>query len=308
MKIFSSLKSGLCSAFRSWKCVLIVWFSLFLLVLVFIYPLRGSLSSAFGSSMITEKLTDGFNVEVFADLGSTLKSLTSFFTAGFILVYFIGFVMNSFLTAGLFGSVRKENRKFSAQEFLRSASKNFWSFLIITLIIDVIIYFISGLFLALPLTLVDLSDTISEKTIFTIIITAIVFYLLLLPVFLLVADYARAWRSANENESGFKAIGVGFNRTFKKFWSSYIMMALLILAQVTLGLVIIIIIPGWKPTSGGGIFLLLIISQLLLYARLLLKTWRYASVTSLMEETTKKIPENINVIQDGQERSNYATG
>jgi hypothetical protein len=234
--------------------------------------------------MITEKLANGFDIEVFADLGSALKSLLSFFTAGFMFVYLIGFIMNAFLTAGLFGSVKKESGKFSSQEFFRACSKNFWSFLIITLIIDVIIYFFSGLFLVIPIAIADLSETISEKTAFTIMIIAIIFYLLLLPVFLLAADYARAWKSANENESGFKAIGVGFSRTFKNFWSSYIMMILLILAQVVLGIFIMLIFPAWRPVTSGGVFLLLIISQLLFYARLLLKTWRYASVTSLMEE------------------------
>jgi hypothetical protein len=304
MKIFTSLKSGFYRAIRSWKGVLVVWFALFLLVLVFICPFRGSLNSAFGNSMITEKLKDGFDIEVFADLGSTLKSLMSFFTAGFFVVYLIGFVMNAFLSAGLFGSVRNENRKYSSQEFFRSASKNFWSFLIISLIIDVIIYFLSVLFFGLPIALADTSETLSEGTILKIVIIAIVLYLLLLPVFLLTADYARAWKSANENGSGFKATGVGFGRTFKYFFQSYIMMVLLILAQVALGLVILLILPGWEPVTGGGVFLLLIISQLLLFARLLLKTWRYASITSMMEEFTKSAPGNINVIQDEQGGSN----
>jgi hypothetical protein len=71
-----------------------------------------------------------------------------------------------------------------------------------------------------------------------------------------------------------------------------------------LGILILLILPAWKPVTGRGVFLLLIISQLLLYARLLLKNWRYASVTSMMEETTKTIPENVNIIQDEQGRSN----
>jgi membrane protein YdbS with pleckstrin-like domain len=62
------------------------------------------------------------------------------------------------------------------------------------------------------------------------------------------------------------------------------MMVLLIVAQILLGILILLVLPAWKPLTGGGVFLLLIISQLMLYARLLLKTWRYASVTELMEE------------------------
>lgn len=152
--------------------------------------------------------------------------------------------------------------------------------------------------------IVSLSESISEKGQNTIMFSAVTVLLLSLPVFFLVADYARAWKSANENGSGFKALGEGFSCTFKKFWSSYLMMVLLILTQAALGCVIILILPGWKPVTGGGVFLLLIVSQLLLYIRLYLKTWRYASVTSMMEETTEKISENIKIIQDVQGRSN----
>ena len=285
MKIFSSLELGFKRALKSRKGVLILWFSMFILVLLLIFPLRRSLGSAFGGSMITDKLANGFDIEVFADLGTTLKSLISFFTAGFLFVYLIGFVMNAFFTAGLFGSVRKDSGKFSSQEFFRAASKNFWSFLIISLIIDVVIYFFSGLFIGVPIAFVEFSETISEKTSFSIVIFVLVFYFLLLPVFLLAADYARAWKLANENESGFRAVVAGFSCTFKNFWPSYIMMILLILVQVVLGIIIILFLPGWKPVSGAGVFLLLIISQLMIYARLFLKTWRYASVTSMMEET-----------------------
>jgi MFS-type transporter involved in bile tolerance (Atg22 family) len=243
--------------------------------------------------MIIEKLANRFDIEVFADLGSALKSLISFFTAGFMFVCLIGFVMNAFLTAGLFGSVRKKTGKFSSQEFFRAGSKNFWSFLIILLIITVIINFFSGILIGVPMMIVNASDTISERSQYTVVITAIVVVILCLPIFLLVADYARAWKASHENDSCFRAIGFGFSKAFSKFWSSYIMMVLLILAQLILGIFIMLILPTWKPVTGGGVFLLLIISQLLFYARLLLKTWRYASVTSLMEETQPAETTNL---------------
>ena len=308
MKIFNSLVTGFYRALKSLKGVLIVWLTMFFLVIAFIYPLRGSLSSAFGSSMITEKLAHGFDIEVFADLGPALGSLLSFVTSGFILIYFIGFIMNAFLTAGLFGSVKKGNEKFSAQEFFRAGSKNFWSFLIISLIITLIINFFSGILIGVTMMIVSVSDTISEKNQVIIVITAIVVLLLILPVFFLVADYSRAWKASHEKESCFRAIGFGFSNTFSKFWSSYVMMVMLIFFQIILGIIILLFLPDWKPVSGGGVFLLLIISQLLILARLLLKTWRYASVTSLMEETALTIPENINFNQNEQERSEQTEG
>jgi hypothetical protein len=308
MKIFNSLITGFSRAFKSLKGVLITWLTMFFLVIVFIYPLRGSLSSAFGSSMITEKLAQGFDIEVFADLGPALGSLLSFITAGFILVYFVGFVLNAFLTAGLFGSVKNGNEKFSAQEFFRAGSKNFWPFFIISLVITAIIIIITGILMVVPIAITTMSDSLPEKSRITVLIAAGTVNLLLMPIFLLISDYSRAWKTAHEEESCFRAIGFGFSHTFSKLWSSYIMMVLLIFSQMILGIIILIFIPDWRPVTGGGVFLLLIISQLLILARLLLKTWRYASVTSLMKVTTLTIPGNLNFIQYEQGRGNQTEG
>jgi membrane protein YdbS with pleckstrin-like domain len=278
------MNSGFSRTVKSRKGVLIVWLLMFVLVLVFIYPFRRSLNSSFGHSMITEKLANGFDIEVFADLGPTLKSVLSFFTGGLFFVFLTGFVLNAFLTAGLFGCVRKESRKFSSQEFFRACSKNFWPFLIILFIITGILYFFVGILIGVPLTILSTPGDLSDKSQYLIVLTGIVALFLCLPILLLIGDYSRAWKAAHENVSCLKAIGAGFSLTFSNFWSSYFMMFLLILSQVALGALIIWILPTWKPVTGGGIFLLLIVSQLMIYTRLLLKTWRYASVTSLMEE------------------------
>lgn len=294
-KIFESLRSGFVRAMNSWKGVLIFWFSMFIMVIVLIYPLRNSLNAGFGSSMITEKLADGFDIEVFADLGPAMKSLMSFFTAGFILVYLAGFLLNSFMTAGLFSSVRKSGVKFSSQEFFRAGAKNFWPFLIVSVIITLIINFLSGFIIGIAFIIINLSESISEKASFTIVFGSIILCLLLLPVFFLAADYARAWRSANENDSAFRAIGKGFSLTFSKFWSSCFMMIILILVQVLFGILIIFLFTVWKPVTGGGVFLLLLVSQLMFYIRLLFKTWRYASVSSMMSENNGSVPLNNNL-------------
>jgi len=285
MIIFSSLKTGILRSVRSWKGVLIVWFILYILVMVFMYPFRNSLGSAFGASMITEKLAGGFDIQAFTDLGSTLKSLSKFFTAGFAIIYLIGFIINAFLTGGLFSSLRNNSEKFSYQEFFRGCSVNFWSFLVISLIITLIMSLLSGIILLIPFGIITTSETITEKNAYTLVISAVAFLLMIIPLFLLVADFARAGKAANSNLSCFSALGFGFSHTFRNLKLSCILMLFLILAQIVLGILILSILPAWRPATGGGVFLLLIISQLMVYFRLLLKTWRYASVTSLMEST-----------------------
>jgi hypothetical protein len=85
------------------------------------------------------------------------------------------------------------------------------------------------------------------------------------------------------------ALGFGFSQTFRHFLPSYVTMLIMILSQILFGLIVMFVIPSWKPGTGGGVFLLFISSQLFIYARLLLKTWRYGSITSLMEHNQDQI-------------------
>jgi hypothetical protein len=291
MKILSSLKSGFYRALKVWKGILIAWLVMLILVSFITIPLRGGLRSGFGNSMITEKLAEGFDLEAYMDLGPTLKTLISSASSGFLFIFLIGFAANAFITGGLFGSLRRNCIGFSSCEFFGNGARNFWSFLMISVIITLIVIFLSFFIIGIPFLIISTSETISEKGAFMTGISAILVFLILLPLLLIVADYARAKKASDESFSWSRSLGFGFSLTFRNFWSSYLMMLLLILCQVIPVILILAILPGWEPLKGGGVFLLLIVSQLILYARLLLKTWRYGSFTALMEETNV---QNIN--------------
>jgi hypothetical protein len=155
-----------------------------------------------------------------------------------------------------------------------------------------IILFLLVIIIVIPSLIIGASETISEKGAFMSGVIAIIVYLILLPILLISADYARAKKASDESFSWSRSLGFGFSQTFKKFWPSYLMMLLLVLCQVILGLLIIAILPGWEPVKGRGVFLLLIVSQLLLYARILLKTWRYGSFTAMMEVVSLRNTNN----------------
>ncbi|HOW09810.1 MAG TPA: hypothetical protein PLX08_08405 [Bacteroidales bacterium] len=296
MKIYSSLKSGFLRTLNAGKSILIVWFCIFILVLVFVFPLRRSLTSAFGDSMITEKLADGINIEAFTDLGPVFKNIMSFLTAGLMFTFLAGFLLNSFLTAGLFGSVKNDSMKFSPSEFFSAGALNFKAFLLISLLITLIIDFGFILIVVAPAAIVSLSETASDKSLFMILFITGVVFLLVIPLMLLVADYSRAYKTSDPAVSAFSAIGKGFSLAFSGFRRSYMMMLLLIVAQIMLGVIIVLLLPAWRPVTGGGVFLLLIVSQLLFILRLFLKTWRYASVSSMMNEiTAEKVKDYVKI-------------
>ena len=289
MKIFYSIIFGAQKAVKSWRGILITWFLTLILVSLLAIPLKGVLKAAYGNSMITEKLADGFNTEIFTDLGSALKVIVSFFSTGFMLLMLIGFVLNIFLAGGIFSSLRKNNTLFNSPEFFRSSARNFWSFLIISLITRLIINILSGLIIAVPLIIISLNDSISTRTSIIIASVSGLISIVVLPVMLLVADYSRVWQVSNERPACFKALGFGFSETFSKFWSSYPLMLVILIVQILFIYLVFSIIPGLRPVSGTGIFLLFLLSQILFFIRITLKVWRYGSVTALMElnaETT----------------------
>ena len=262
--------------------------------------MKGALNAGFGSSMITEKLKDGIDIEVFADLGTVFNSIVSSFSQGMIMIMLMTFLINSFFTGGMFNSLKGSADKFSSSEFFRVSSDRFFSFFLISLIFNLIIVLSAILIFVIPLTLAIQSENISEANTFkTGIVLGSLFFLVLI-IILISADYARAWQVVNDNGC-FKAIGFGLRQTFRTFSSSFPLMLTVLAVQVFFGWVVLQIIPAFRPGTGAGIILLFLLSQSLFFIRLLLKTWRYGSVTAMMERNSPKIqplpPKNVGLPQ-----------
>ena len=284
MKIFKAFGSGFLRAAKAWKGVLIILFSSLMMASLIALPMKGAMKGAFGKSIITEKLLGGLDIEVLADLGANLRSLSHFFSSGLLLLIIFGILLNAFFTGGLFNTLRKSEKPDSFQEFFRESAVNFWSFLGISLIISIIIGFVGILVVGLPVSLVSQSQSGSEKTPFLIAMVTLSIFFIFVVILNLVADYARAWLVAGKEKSCFKAIGFGFSRTFGKFLSSFSLMFITLIVLVLYNWLVLMILGTWKPVTGMGVSFLFIVSQILFFCKIWLKTWRYGSVTSLMEQ------------------------
>jgi hypothetical protein len=293
MKIVFALKSALVRLPGIWKGAMTLWFIMLLLVALLAIPMKGALNAGFGKSMITEKLRDGINVEVFSDLGATLTSLVSYFSAGFFLVLLSGFLINTFFAGGFFNSMKRISGKFTTVEFFSASVKNFWSFLVISVIIYSIILFLIVFIIVIPVTIVSQADAASEGALLKTCIVVFSIFFLLLMVLILVADYARAWQVTKEKNLCFRAIGFGFSQTFRSFAYSYPMIIIILIVQLLFGWLAFKIISGLTPAAGGGIFLLFLLSQFLFFIKIMLKVWRYGSVMALMHENERYIFESM---------------
>ncbi len=284
MWIFSSISNGVIRTVKFWKGVLIIWLFSLLLVSAFAFPLKGSLKSGLGNSMITERLSQGIDAETLVDLGAGMKSLFSSFAAGFFFLLILGFLMNTFLAGGLFSSLRGEPQRFSASKFFRSSAENFWPFLIISLVIICLIIFQALIIIIIPVSMVIGSESVTEPEIFNSLIITCSISAFVMLILLLVADYARAWQVAKPGPACFKAIGFGFKETFSTFFSSFSLMLMVVIIQLLFVWLVFELLPDWRPSTGGGILLLFLVSQLFFIIKIMLRTLRYASVTSLMQQ------------------------
>jgi len=294
MKIFKALASGFCKTLKAWKGILLIWLGSLITVSLVALPMKAFLKSALGGSMITERLKDGIDLEVFGDIGAGFTNLISSFPTGLLLLVLIGILLGAFLNGGIFDSLKASSGKSSLSEFFRASAKNFWPFLVISLIISLIILALVLFFILLPVSIVVSSGSGSETAPFLTVFFSVLCFLLLSMIFTLAADYARAWHVTQDKPACFKALGFGFSRTFRTFLSSYPMMLIIFVVQMFFTLVVMFFLSRWKPDTGGGVFLLFLVSQILYYVKCILKVWRYGSVTSLMEIKNTAKQESIN--------------
>lgn len=309
MKIINALRSGFLQSAKAWKATLIITLALLFLISFFTISFKGALKSSLGSSAVADHLTDGINIDIVSDLSGNLKHYLSSLSSGLFFVIIAGMLLFTFFSGGLFNSLKSDQGKFAVSQFFRASAAYFWPFLGISMIVSVIIGFIvfslGGIIMGISMA----GETASLSGSGIIGIIFVLILALVLSVFFLVADYARAHYSVGEDQKIFKAIGYGFKMTFGSFIISVPMMFLLIIIQVLFMWLMTRLIFIWKPSAGLAVFLMLIVTQVLFFIRIFLRSWRYASVISMMEKLDKKavIPStytenDISVIDENQLR------
>jgi hypothetical protein len=278
MNIFNHFRSGASRSVRSWRWILVIWSVTLFLVSILALTMRGEMNGIFGKSMITEKLANGFNLDAIANSYSRIQIIISSFTTGFMLVILFGLLLNVFFNGGLFSVLGRTDSGSSHNSFFAAAASNFWSFLLIGILLTLMLTIVSFLLVGLPV-IISMNSTSGGSSIVMKISFVIMF--LILPVFLLVADYARAWQASAEKKNAFIAVGQGFKNTFSHFFSSWLVMLILLIIQSVYTLLVLKFVGGFKPVSSGGIFLMFLLIQVLFIIRICLRTWRYGAVSSM---------------------------
>ncbi|HOB84347.1 MAG TPA: hypothetical protein PK521_07875 [Bacteroidales bacterium] len=287
MKIINALRSGLLRSAKSWKAALIITLALFFIISFFTIPFRGVLKSSLGSSVVTGQLAKGINFDILSDLSEVLKNYIRGLSSGLFLIIIAGMLFFTFFSGGLFSHLKEGQGRFSVSGFFRTSAAYFWPFLGITLIVSVILGFVISILIGVVAGISLAGETVSFQASGILRVALILFLGIVLSVFFLVADYSRAHISSVTGTSVFKSVGYGFKMTFGNFVSSVSMMFILMMIQVLFMWFMTKLIFVWKPTAGLAVFLMLITTQVLFFIRIFLRSWRYASVISMMESLGK---------------------
>ncbi|MEA1886754.1 MAG: hypothetical protein U9N72_06060 [Bacteroidota bacterium] len=283
MKFIKAFTSGAARALRSIKALLIIWLLTFTVLAVFTVPLKSYISSALGNTASTSLLNDGFDISFFMNLGEAFDPMMSAITGGILIILLIFFFLYVFFSGGLFDSLLANKWSYKPSDFFRSSSRYFLSYLVVVILVMLMTLIAMFLIIGVPLIIQGAGSTASEAATLKLVSILRIIALLVLPIFLLVADYARVWLAANNHFKVFKALGYGFKATFKSLFGSYFFMLTMVIVQGLYVMLAAKLLSDYTPESGGGLFLLFIISQVLFFIKLYLRALRYGGIAALYQ-------------------------
>lgn len=280
MKFIRVLKRGAVAAISSYKLILTMWLITLVVILLVAMPLKNTLKNIFGNSMITERLTAGFDAGLAGDMGQAFGNILGAAATGGLWLTFVGFFLYTFFAGGLFARFTTAYGDFKVSAFMKASAGNFMSFLMIAVIMMLMVGIWTVLIIGLPVgIMMALSDGAMKGT--KLMIIPYTIWALGIPVWLLVADFSRRWIAATGSQRVFKALGAGFGALRRGFIRSYSAMLSIWVLNIAFFIALLWFGTWTVPEKGGMIFLFFIATQLLFITRLLMKAWRYATVSEL---------------------------
>ena len=284
MSLFKTLKNGAMNAASSYKLILFIWCTTFVITLAVAYPLKTSFNMIFGNSMAIGRISDGFDIGIAGDIGRPFGALLASVSAASLLLGTVGFFIMTFFAGGLFRRFTLAWGRLRVSDFLRASAGNFIPFLKIALLMMLIIGAYTFALIGLP-GIIKMTISGSQMPTGKIMYLFFALWALGLPIWLFVSDASRRWIAATGSKKVFRALGAGFRALRERFWLSYLtVLAVLIINAVFIALLLWFAASA-TPDKGIMVFLFFLAAQSLFIIRLFMKAWRYASVCETVHQT-----------------------
>ena len=106
------------SAAKSWKMIILLFVVNFLIALLIAYGFRSELLAGFGSSLLPERMMEGFDATVYNDFLRTNPNLMTPFWGQLFWLIVISFALNTLFGGGIVKGLQRGAERFSVAEFI----------------------------------------------------------------------------------------------------------------------------------------------------------------------------------------------
>jgi hypothetical protein len=287
MSIFAVYYNGFRKSVRSIRTIVLLWIVSLAGSLLVVAPLERNIERLLDGSIGPELLYDGFDIDIFADIMHAITPALASFSITFFLVSAIIFLVNTFLTAGLFRVIAGSWKKpYKSSTFLKGADRGFGGFLFVAIAAAVMIFIMFIIVFLLPLVIAVVAGAGYTFLMLAGTLLAVLLFMLI-PVVLLTADWARVFLTADKHLGPYRALIDGFGSLRRRFLRNWLMMFIILAISILVGVFSMRIVTYSKLSSGAGLILLLLVSQLFVFLKIWIKVIRYGSVTAMAESDKK---------------------
>ncbi|MDX9929867.1 MAG: hypothetical protein RBS37_08485 [Bacteroidales bacterium] len=283
MDLILLYSAGFGKSLRTVRVIILMWtVSLAGHILVFI-PLMRNLEMILDGSIIPELFYDGFYLEIFNDVMRAVMPAFTTFSIAFFLITIIIFLLNTFLTAGLFRLLAGDWRKpYGRRAFLLGADRGFGGFLFIAIVAGSILFLLFAILVPVPMAF-TLFSMAGNREIMIVGMAGGTLFLIISPFVLLVADYARVLLTADKWLTPFRAMVEGFQCLRGRMLKGWLVMAVLLALSMAMGWSAFRLAASGRSQTGFLWFLLPVLSQALFFIGIWVKVIRYGTVTAFHE-------------------------
>ena len=308
MRALNALFTGLQRVVGSPQIILMLYAAGLVVAVPLAVIMRGVLQSSLGSSLMDERMVEGFDMHWYGEFSAGASGLASTFgpqVTGFLpvlqnlerlmdgtvfgvngIVVAFGLVyllVWAYLSGGILDRYAQPMGATSPERFYSQCGENFLRFARLQAL-SVFFYWLLFRWIANPLHAWVTSanrDTTDETTVIVQTFTVYAFVALLLILLGMVNDYAKISIVTERRSSALLAVVRGAGFAASKFVTAFPLYLILLLFAAVVFLLYGWIAPGPGQSTLVGIFLAFVAGQIYLVARLMVKLWFLSSQTVL---------------------------
>jgi len=280
------------SAAKSWKMIILLFVVNFLIALLVAYGFRSELLAGFGSSLLPERLMEGFDATVYNDfLRNNPSLMTPFWGQLFWLIVF-SFALNTLFGGGIVKGLQRGAARFSVAEFVADCGTYVLRLLLLLVVAGVGLTIIGFIWFFIVGVLYGIlsGGAITEVPYVTSFLISAVLFVVPMVMLLMIVDYTKVTMILDDERSPFRALGTGAKFVMRNFFATTAWQWFMIFVAIVLILLYWLIEGNLAMATGFGIFVVFLLQQVSVGGRIWVRLATIDGQMRLFESRNQEQP------------------